>query len=323
MIIEQAKEVLRIEAEGILSLIDKIDERFERAVRMIYAIPGRVIVTGMGKSGLVGKKIVATFNSTGTPALFLHPAEGLHGDLGMVTTNDILLAISNSGETKEVNLLIPIIRKIGVKLIALTGGTNSSLACDSDVMLDVGVQREACPLGLAPTTSTTATMAMGDALAVALLNKRGFKEKDFHLFHPGGALGERLMVVVKDVMLTESDIPMVLEDELVGKTISAINERNLGFILVVNKENVLKGIITDGDIRRHIQVTDNLLQRRANEIMTSDPKIIEEDKLAHQALELMEKNGITALVIIDKKNVVKGIVHLHDLLGRGKFKFVI
>jgi arabinose-5-phosphate isomerase len=321
MVIKQAKEVLRIEAEGILNLIDKVDERFKRAAQMIYSTKGRVIVTGMGKSGLVGRKIVATLNSTGTPALFLHPSEGMHGDLGMVTSNDIVLAISNSGETEEVNLLISTIKKIGVNLIAFTGEMKSTLARQSDIALDIGVQREACPLGLAPTASTTAALAMGDALAVALLNRRGFKEKDFHLLHPGGALGMRLMIKVKDVMLRGKDVPTILESELVREAIAKINERNLGFTLVVSEKDVLRGIVTDGDLRRHIQHTDNILEKPVCEIMTSRPKTIEEDKLAHQALELMEKHEITVLVIVGKRGKVKGIVHLHDLLGKGEFKF--
>jgi len=322
MIIEQAKEVLKIEAEGILNLIDKIDESFRKAIQMIYSTPGRVIVTGIGKSGLVGRKIVATFSSTGTPSLFLHPAEGMHGDLGMITSGDIVLAISNSGETEEVNLLIPSIKRIGVKLVSLTGEVSSTLAKKSDITLDIGVQREACPLGLVPTASTTAALAMGDALAVALLNKREFKEKDFRLFHPGGSLGARLMVKVRDVMLKGKDIPTVFENMSVKQAITRINERNLGFTLVINEKNVLKGIITDGDLRRHIQNTaKNLLGKPANKIMTSSPKSIEADKLAHQALNLMEKHGITVLVIKDKIDRVEGIVHLHDLLGRGEFKF--
>ena len=319
-IIEHAKEVLRIEAESILNLIERIGPEFEKAVNMILKAPGRVILTGMGKSGLIGRKIAATLNSTGTPSIFLHPAEAIHGDLGMVTKDDIVIAISNGGRTIEINRLLPILRDMGVKIIAFTGDVNSPMAKMSDVVIDVGVEREACPMGLAPTASTTATLAMGDALAVALIHCRRFTKEDFKRFHPGGSLGERLASKVKDIMLTGDRIPMVYVGSTMKEALMEINKKNIGATLVVKKDGRLAGIICDGDIRRAIIRYGDIQQMKVDDIMTPSPKTVDENQSAGEALSLMEFYGITHLVIIDKTARVKGIIHLHDILGREEFR---
>ena len=254
--IERAKKVLRIESEAIEALIDRIDERFEQAVTMILNCEGRVVVTGMGKSGLIGKKIAATLASTGTPALFLHPAEGIHGDLGMVMRGDTVIALSNSGETDELARMLPSLKRLGIGIIALTGNPDSTLAKNSDVVIDVGVKEEACPLGLAPTASTTATLAMGDALAVVLLDQRGFKEEDFACFHPGGALGKKLLLRVRDLMHTDEAVPMVSEGTLIKDAIYEISSKKMGVTAVVNASGKLVGVISDGDLRRWMEKTE-------------------------------------------------------------------
>lgn len=319
-VIEQVKNVLTIEAEGILGLIDRIGPEFEKAVDIILNAKGRVILTGIGKSGLVGRKISATLNSTGTPSLFLHPAEAIHGDLGMVTPNDVILAISNSGNTKEINSILPILRDIGAKIISFTGNPRSLMAELSNVVIDVGVEREACPLGLAPTTSTTAALAMGDALAVVLINMRKFSKKDFRRFHPGGTLGERLKVRVKEVMITGDNIPAVKIDTPMQDVIKEMDSKGIGATLVIDDEERLLGIITDGDLRRALLKTENIKGLRCQDVMSIAPKTIDEDQLAAEALALMELNQIMHLVIIDRTRKVKGILHLHDLLGREEFK---
>lgn len=320
MVIKDAQEVLRIEAEGILGLIDRIGQEFADAVDLIYESKGRVIVTGIGKSGLVGRKIVATLNSTGTPAFFLHPVEALHGDLGMVTSGDILIALSRSGET-EVNDLISIVRSLGAKIIAFTGNLDSSLARQADLILDVGVAREACPLGLAPTASTTAATAMGDALAVALINRRQFNSDDFKRFHPGGNLGERLSLMIKEVMVTGSHIPKVGRRSLVTEALDVMNKMNLGVLLVVDEDDTLRGIFTDGDLRRCMIKNKSVHDLRMDQVMTPDPKTVSENRLALEALEIMQRHEITVLPIVDKSSRVLGVVHLHALLGKGKFRF--
>jgi arabinose-5-phosphate isomerase len=317
---EQAKRVLRIEADAVDALIDRIDARFERAVELILNCKNRVVVTGMGKSGLIGKKIAATFASTGTPALFLHPAEGIHGDLGMVTRGDVVIALSNSGETEELSRMLPSLKRLGIRIIALTGNPQSTLAKNSDVVIDVGVKEEACPLGLAPTASTTATLAMGDALAIALLDKRGFKEEDFACFHPGGSLGKRLLLHVRDVMHTGDAVPIVFEETLVKDAIYEISSKKMGVTAVVNASGSLVGIISDGDLRRWMEKTEksgeNLLAKSARDIMTKKPKTIQKDALAAEAVSLMEKNSITCLIVAaDVKP--EGVIHLHDLLKAG------
>ncbi len=319
--IEQAKKVLRIEAEAIAALIDRVDERFERAVEMILSCKGRVVVTGMGKSGLIGKKIAATLASTGTPALFLHPAEGIHGDLGMVMRGDIVIALSNSGETEEIAKMLPSLKRLSIQIIALTGNPESTLAKNSDVAIDVSVKEEACPLGLAPTASTTATLAMGDALAVALLDQRGFKEEDFACFHPGGALGKRLLLRVRDLMHAGNAIPLVSESTLIKDAIYEISSKKMGVTAVVNASGNLVGVISDGDLRRWMETTEktgeNLLAKQAKEIMTKNPKVARKDSLAAEAVSIMEKNSITCLIVTSENAVPEGVIHLHDLLKAG------
>ncbi len=315
--IEQAKDVLRIEAESILRLTEKIDSKFTRAVDTIYKSKGRVIVTGIGKSGLIGRKIVATLTSTGTPALFLHPVEGMHGDLGIVTKEDILIAISNSGETYELNTLTSNVKNRGVFLIAFTGNTASTLAKTSDIVIDVGVEKEACPFGLAPTSSTTAALAMGDALAVALIGKRHFDEKDFYRFHPGGTLGLRLMAKVRDVMVSGNKIPRVLSGSPALTAVDEIDRMNLGFVLIMDRKGHLLGILTDGDVRRHVKKGVEFSNRNVEDLMTRSPKTVDENLSLAKTLEAMEKYEITTFVVVNDKNQVKGYVHLHDILGRG------
>jgi arabinose-5-phosphate isomerase len=314
---EQAKEVLRIEAESILSLRERIDRNFTMAVDLIFSSKGRVIVSGIGKSGLIGKKIVATLTSTGTPAHFIHPVEGMHGDIGIVTKDDILLAISNSGETHELNALVGNIGDRGVPLIAFTGNPESTLARRSDVVIDVGVAREACPFGLAPTSSTTAALAMGDALAVALVNKRQFGEKDFYRFHPGGSLGRRLMSRVKDVMVGGDQVPTVMPGTPAITAVEEIDRKNLGFVLIVDGERRLQGILTDGDIRRCVKRGEDFGNRTVDELMTRSPKTVDENLSLAETLESMERDEITTLVVVDDEQRVKGYIHLHDILGRG------
>lgn len=323
MLLEQAKEVLKIEADGILNLIDKIDDNFARMVNMIYEADGRVVISGIGKSGLIGQKIVATLNSTGTRALFLHPVEAMHGDLGIVGKQDIFIAISNSGETDELNLLTPSIRQIGCTIIAFTGNAHSTLAKLSDLIIDVGVPKEACPLGLAPTTSTTAVLAMGDALAVTLINKKGFKSSDFKRFHPGGALGQRLAMNVSDIMLTNNAVPCVAEGTSMKETLTVINQIELGVALVLTADETLAGIITDGDIRRAILEKEDFFTLPVEAVMTPGPRTAKPETQVYDALYLMEKHEITVLPVTDDAGVVVGILHLHDILGKGAFTFNI
>ncbi len=314
--IAKAKEVLKIEAESILGLMDRLDRNFSKAVDLIWKSKGRVIVSGIGKSGLIGKKIVATLTSTGTQALFLHPVEGLHGDLGIVTKDDVLLAISNSGETQELLMLVGSIQAIGTPLITMTGNPSSSLARAGEVVIDVGVEREACPFGLAPTSSTTAALAMGDALAVALIGKRKFREKDFYKLHPGGTLGLRLREKVRDVMISGDRIPSVLKGTPALRAIDEMDEKNMGFVLVTDKKDRLLGILTDGDVRRHIR-KGRTLQGPIDEFMTPNPRTIGEDTTLGETIEAMQQREITTLVVVNGKNRLMGYVHLHDILGRG------
>ena len=315
--IKLAKEVLKIEAQSILRLIDKIDNKFSRAVDLIYKSKGRVIITGIGKSGLIGHKIVATLTSTGTQAIFLHPVEGIHGDLGIVTKDDIVLAISNSGETSELMPIVSSVRHIGAPVIAFTGDMSSSLARTSDIAIDVSVEKEACPFGLTPTSSSTATLAMGDALAIALIDKRKFREKDFYKFHPGGSLGSRLRAAVGDVMITGKHIPRVLSGTDARKAIQEIDRKNVGFVLVTDKKNKLLGILTDGDVRRLISKGTSLDGKTVDLLMTRNPKTIDEAASIAETIEHMQKDEITALAVINKKKELTGYLHLHDILGRG------
>lgn len=321
MIKKLAKKVLKIEADAVAALISRIDDSFEKAVDVILGCEGRVVVTGMGKSGLIGKKIASTLASTGTPALFLHPAEGVHGDLGMVTKGDAIIALSNSGETEELSRMLPAFKRLGIKIISLTGNPDSTLAKNSDVVINVGVAEEACPLGLAPTASTTATLAMGDALAVALLEQRGFKEDDFACFHPGGALGKRLLLHVRDLMHTGNAVPTVSEDTLVKDAIYEISSKKLGITSVLDGAGTMVGIISDGDLRRWMEKAEkageSLLTKKAAEIMTKNSKQIGKDALAAEAVAIMEKFSITSLFILDEQRRPEGVIHLHDLLRAG------
>ncbi|MFA5073018.1 MAG: KpsF/GutQ family sugar-phosphate isomerase [Nitrospirota bacterium] len=318
---KQAKRVLQIEAEAVAALIDRIDERFEQAVNMILCCKSRVVVTGMGKSGIIGKKIAATLASTGTPTLFLHPAEGIHGDLGMVTRGDLVIALSNSGETEEIIRMLPSFKRLGIQMIALTGNVGSTLAKNCDVVIDVGVKEEACPLGLAPTASTTATLAMGDALAVSLLDQRGFKEENFACFHPGGTLGKKLLLHVSDLMHTGDSIPLVTEETMIKDAIYEISSKKIGITAVTNETGGLIGVISDGDLRRWMEKTEqtgqNLLAKSAKDIMTRNPKTISKNALAAEAVALMEKNSITSLLVVSPDMKPEGVIHLHDLLKAG------
>jgi arabinose-5-phosphate isomerase len=317
-LLDVAKKVLRKEAEAVFALIEKLNSNFEKAVEIIYQSKGKVVVTGMGKSGLVGKKIAATLASTGTPAFFLHPAEASHGDLGMVTDRDIIIAISNSGETEELIGLIPFLKRFNVKLISMTGNQNSTLARASDVTLDISVKEEACPMGIVPTASTTATLALGDAVAVALLIRRGLDEMDFAFFHPGGRIGKKLFIRVKDLMHIGDSLPTVPIDTLMSKTLIEMSSKRLGHAIVLDNNNRIAGIITDGDVRRGLEKWGGMLfELTAGEVMTKNPRTITEEELAAKALSIMENYSITALVVPDTEGGPLGIIHLHDILRQG------
>ncbi len=314
-LLKLAKEVLDIEAGAVLRLKDSITDDFGRAIELLYACGGRVVVTGMGKSGLIGRKIAATLSSTGTPSFYLHPAESTHGDSGAITRNDVVLAISNSGETEELLNLLPLIKRFGVPIIGLTGNTDSTLAKASDVALDISVEKEACPLNKAPTASTTATLAMGDAIAVCLLEKRGFSEEDFLIFHPGGALGKGFLYKVGDLM-RKDNLPTTREDALFGDTIKLITEHRLGMAIVLGADGGLTGILTDGDIRRALMKHGDVKGLRVKDVMTANPKRLLAGDYAASALNLMEKHSITVLPVVQDGKPV-GVIHIHDLLKAG------
>jgi arabinose-5-phosphate isomerase len=318
-VIDEARRVLKIEAQAILDLSEKIDEDLSRAVEFLYHCKGKVVLMGMGKSGLVARKIASTFSSTGTPAFFLHPAEGANGDFGVLAKEDVVIAISNSGETRELLEVLPLIKRYGNRLISLTGNRNSSLANAGDVCLSIHVKEEACPLGLAPTASTTATLALGDALAIALMVKKGFDEKSFALLHPGGTLGRRLLLKVEDLMHVGKAFPMVRERTPMKDAIFEISSKRLGVAAVCNGEGHLVGVITDGDLRRALEKFSDLLERQASEVMTRNPKWIERDALAAEAVQRMEEYSITSLFVFNQpgEKVPVGIIHLHDLLKAG------
>ncbi|MBF0339517.1 MAG: KpsF/GutQ family sugar-phosphate isomerase [Magnetococcales bacterium] len=315
--LERARGVLGMEAEAILAMAERLDEGFVRAVELMFACRGRVVVSGIGKSGMIGRKIAATLASTGAPALFLHPAEGSHGDLGMVTRQDVVMLLSNSGETWEVLALLPVFKRLGVPLIALTGRLDSTLGRSSDVALDIGVAREACPMGLAPTSSTTAALAMGDALAVCLLEKREFGPEQFAFLHPGGSLGRRLLVRVADRMHTGARIPRVRESDPVQNALFEMTAKRFGMTGVVDAEGRLTGVITDGDLRRLLEREKDPLNRLAGEIMTRHPKVIAADALAAEAVRVMETLKITSLLVVSGEQIPTGVIHLHDLLEAG------
>lgn len=318
MVIEKAKQVLRIESEAIKALIDRIDENFVKVVELLDQCKGRVVITGVGKSGIIGKKISATLASIGVPSLFLHAADGAHGDIGMLTSKDMVIAISNSGESEELLKLLPTIKRFNVMLVSMTGNVNSTLANKSNFVLDVSVKEEACPLGLVPTASTTAALALGDALAIALLNKRGFKEEDFAVLHPGGSLGKRLLIRVSDLMHTDSEVPAVFKGAPLKDVIMEISSKKLGMAIVTDKDEKVVGIITDGDLRRLLEKNGgNINTTTAENMMTANPKTVEKDALAAKALQVMEKHSITSIVITNGSKKPTGIIHLHDILKAG------
>lgn len=315
-IIAKGREVIRIEAEAVANLSKSIDENFVKAVEILHQCQGRIVVTGMGKSGLVARKIVATFNSTGAPAIYLHPTDALHGDLGMVRKDDVVIIISKSGETQELANLLPWLKRLKVKLIAMSGA-RGRLASECDIALDISVKEEACPHDLAPTASTTATLAMGDALSVALLQKKNFSAEDFANLHPGGSLGKRLSLELKEIMIKGEKIPMVHEEASLKDVILEMTSKRLGTTCVVNEEKFLKGVITDGDLRRLLEKTLDIKNLKAKDVMTKTPKVIKPSALASLALQQMENYKITTLIVINDENKPAGIVHLHDLINLG------
>jgi len=308
-----AERVLRLEADAILGVIPKLDERFDKAVALLHACAGRVIVSGMGKSGLVGRKIAATLASTGTPAFFLHPAEGVHGDIGMVARGDVVLALSNSGETDEMLAILPPLKRLGVPIVLLTGHPKSTLARQSEVVLDVSVSEEACPINLAPTSSTTAALAMGDALAMVLLDLRGLRAEDYAALHPRGTLGWRALFRVGDLMHTGDAMPAVSETAALAEAVQEMTRKGLGMTTVVDADGRLAGVITDGDLRRLHLRGGPFETLRAGDVATRSPRTIGADDLAAKALELME-GKITSLVVVDEAQRPRGVVHLHDIL---------
>jgi arabinose-5-phosphate isomerase len=315
--IEKGKEIIRIEAEAVAALESRINGNFSAAIDLILQAKGRVVVTGMGKSGIIARKIAATLNSTGTPSAFMHPSDAVHGDLGMVTRDDVVICLSKSGDTAELKELIPAFRQIGVKIISVIGNINSMLGKQSDIVLDVSVKEEACPHDLAPTSSTTAALVMGDALAITLLQCRNFSKEDFALFHPGGSLGKRLLLKVEAMMTTGPSVPIVKENVSLSDAIVEISSKRLGATCVVNDSGLLRGIITDGDLRRLLQKTTNIANLTAQQVMTKNPKTIHPDVLAAKALTLMESYKITQLAVVDNDLHPLGFIHLHDLVSAG------
>ncbi len=307
-----ARQVLQTEAAAILALVDRLDERFERAVRLLLECHGRVIVTGMGKSGIICRKIAATFSSTGTPAFFLHPAEAIHGDLGVLQSDDVIVALSHSGETEELLRLLETIKRLGARLIVITGEPQSTLAQAADVALDCHVSKEACPLNLVPTASTTAALALGDALAMTLLVTKGFRQEDFANLHPGGKLGKRLMRAGQ-LMHSGDQAPSVGATAEMREVIYEISRKKLGMSCVTDEAGRLVGIITDGDLRRHMADTPNMLAQRAADVMTRNPVTIPREALAAEVLNTLERHKITSVVVVDDEQKVLGVVHLHDL----------
>ncbi len=314
--VERASEVIRQQAEQVRKLADRLDDSFDLAVNVLFACKGRVIVTGMGKSGIVARKITGTLNSTGTPSMYLHPSEGMHGDLGIVTRDDVVLILSKSGDTDELSQLIPPFKRLGVPIIAIVGNPESPLGEKCDVVLDAGVDCEADEFDLVPTTSSTAELVMGDALAIVLLEMRGFSLEDFALRHPGGALGRRLLLRVSDLMHAGDEIPIVRETDLLKDAIIEITSKRLGLTLVVDQDGRLVGIYTDGDLRRTVEKGNDFLTKPISAHMSGNPKTIDADSLVEEALAVMEKHSITSLAVVDENDHPIGIVHLHDILKR-------
>ncbi|MHB8810566.1 MAG: KpsF/GutQ family sugar-phosphate isomerase [Desulfobulbaceae bacterium] len=323
MSVELAREVLSVEVDGIIAVRDRLGPEFEQAVAMIMECPSRLVITGIGKSGLIGQKITATLNSTGTPSFFLHPVEAMHGDLGMLTPSDVVLAISYSGETTELNGLLASLRNRVVRIIAMTGNPRSTMAGFADVVLNVAVPKEACPLGLAPTSSTTATLALGDALAVSLLQRKQFRAEDFRRLHPGGSLGERLKVAVAEVMLDGDRIPRVENTATLAQAIAELNEKSLGAVLIVDSAQQLVGIVTDGDLRRLVLQERDFASLELTRVMTRAPISITPELMAADALSIMQRHEVMVLPVVDPTRKLRGILHLHDLLGKGEFRFLI
>ncbi len=315
-VLQGGKRVLDLEARALAAVADRLDHRFAEAVDLLYRCAGKAVVSGMGKAGLIGQKIAATLASTGTPAFFLHPAEGIHGDLGMLARGDALIAISNSGETEEVLRLLPYVKRLDLPVLALTGKVQSSLAKHSDVVLDVSVAEEACPMGLAPTASTTVALAMGDAVAIALLERRGFKQEDFLQVHPGGTLGRRLLLRVRDLMHQGDAIPRVLEEAPAREAILEMTAKKLGMTAVVDRAGRLRRMITDGDLRRFLERGAEVTTVKAGDLGSTTPKTIGPDELAARGLHIMEQYSITSLVVLEHHRIV-GVLHLHDLLRSG------
>ena len=316
-IIKKGKEVVRIETNAISDLTNSIDDEFVKALQILYECKGRVVLTGMGKSGLIARKIVATLNSTGTASIYLHPTDALHGDLGMVRKEDVVIMISKSGATEELANLIPMLKRLNVKLIAMAGNKDSRLRAECDVLLNISVKEEACPFDLAPTSSSTAALVMGDALAVVLLQMREFTEEDFAVLHPGGSLGKRLSLSIKEIMHKGDSIPVVNEDASIKDVIFEISSKRLGTTTVVDKNGCLAGVVTDGDLRRLLEKTMDIKSLKAKDIMTRNPKVMKDHYLASFALQTMENFKITTLIIIDDLSKPAGIIHLHDLVNLG------
>jgi arabinose-5-phosphate isomerase len=311
--LELARQVLRIESEAVARLIPRIDETFLAALDIVLNCRGRVVVSGMGKSGHIARKIASTLASTGTPAFFVHPAEASHGDLGMITRDDVFIGLSNSGESAELLTIVPLIKRQGAKLIAVTGNANSALAREADVHLDAGVAEEACPLGLAPTASTTAALALGDALAVALLDARGFGADDFARSHPGGKLGIRLLTRVRDVMRTDNALPAVPASAPLAEAVLEISRKGLGITSVLGEDGRLAGVYTDGDLRRSLEKQVDFRTTRIAEVMTRNPRTVKAERLAAEAVQIMEDNRISQLIVVDDENRPVGALNMHDL----------
>ena len=323
MSIDEARDVFFIEEQGLAAVRKRIGQEFLDAVETILSCSSRLIITGIGKSGIIGQKISATLNSTGTASFFLHPVEAMHGDLGMVQMTDVVIAISYSGETAELNTLLSSLKRRCSAIIAITGNPASTLGLFADIVLDISIPKEACSLGLAPTTSTTATLAMGDALAVVLINRKKFQAADFRQNHPAGSLGDRLKVKVEEVMLKGDRIPLVTASASVAEAVSELNEKNLGAVLVVDEHDHILGIVTDGDVRRFVAEGGRVGDVLAHQVMTSAPLTIDLDKQAVDALSIMQKHEITILPVIRSDGKIEGMLHLHDLLGKGEFRFLI